>query len=80
MHSIQVRFFAAFREFAGTDAVLLETDAETVDDVFEACLQQFPRLFRPEASLVAVNEKMADWSTAVRNGDEVLFFPPVAGG
>jgi molybdopterin synthase sulfur carrier subunit len=29
---------------------------------------------------VAVNQRMADESTALRNGDEVAFFPPVTGG
>lgn len=29
---------------------------------------------------VAVNQDMADPDTAVRDGDEVAFFPPVTGG
>ena len=28
----------------------------------------------------AVNQDMADGSTAVRDGDEIAFFPPVTGG
>jgi len=30
--------------------------------------------------LVAVNHGMADAGTAVKDGDEVAFFPPVTGG
>jgi len=29
---------------------------------------------------VAVNDQMADWESPIADGDEVLFFPPVAGG
>ena len=32
------------------------------------------------AALVAINDEMAGWETALSEGDEVLFFPPVAGG
>jgi molybdopterin converting factor small subunit len=29
---------------------------------------------------VAVNDEIKDWNVALSPGDEVLFFPPVAGG
>jgi hypothetical protein len=29
---------------------------------------------------VAINDELADWNVALTTGDEVLFFPPVAGG
>jgi molybdopterin converting factor small subunit len=30
--------------------------------------------------MVAVNDEMASWDSSLSDGDEVLFFPPVAGG
>jgi molybdopterin synthase sulfur carrier subunit len=30
--------------------------------------------------MVAINDEMSDWNAALTDGDEVLFFPPVAGG
>ena len=27
-----------------------------------------------------INDELADWNVALTAGDEVLFFPPVAGG
>lgn len=80
MKTVEVHFFAAFRELAGTESATLETGAETVEALFADCQARFPELFRPAASLVAVNERMADWSSALSDGDQVLFFPPVAGG
>jgi len=32
------------------------------------------------AALVAINDEMSGWETALNEDDEVLFFPPVAGG
>ena len=32
------------------------------------------------AALVAINDEMAGWETPLAENDEVLFFPPVAGG
>ena len=29
---------------------------------------------------VAVNDSLVDWNAQLSSGDEVLFFPPVAGG
>ena len=29
---------------------------------------------------VAINDQLADWNVRLTPGDEVLFFPPVAGG
>ena len=32
------------------------------------------------AALVAINDEMTGWETILNESDEVLFFPPVAGG
>ena len=32
------------------------------------------------SSLVAINDEMVQWDSPFSDGDEVLFFPPVAGG
>jgi molybdopterin converting factor small subunit len=30
--------------------------------------------------MVAINDEMSDWNATLGDDDEVLFFPPVAGG
>jgi molybdopterin converting factor small subunit len=32
------------------------------------------------AALVAINDEMSTWEKPLNEDDEVLFFPPVAGG
>ena len=80
MKRITVRYFAMFREQAGVGEETLELDAATALDVFEATRA---RHGSPEPSghcKVAINDSMADWGSAVADGDTVLLFPPVAGG
>jgi len=42
--------------------------------------QKHESLQAEAAALVAINDEMCDWETVLNDGDEVLFFPPVAGG
>jgi len=30
--------------------------------------------------MVAINEDFSDWNTPLKDGDELVFIPPVAGG
>jgi molybdopterin converting factor subunit 1 len=77
---IEIRYFAAFREATGIASEPVDTQAETTAALFAECADRFPALRKYSASLVAVNDEMAGWEHALANGDEVLFFPPVAGG
>jgi molybdopterin synthase sulfur carrier subunit len=66
MNQIKVRYFAAFREATGIETERLES--------------RFDGLQNYSAAMVAINDEMSDWNAALNDGDEVLFFPPVAGG
>jgi molybdopterin converting factor small subunit len=78
--NVQVSYFAAFREAAGVSSERIETAAATAEALFAECAGRHPGLQRYSASLVAVNDEMSGWDAALADGDEVLFFPPVAGG
>lgn len=75
---IQVRYFAVLRERMGRDGEQLETaQAATVAEVW-GCVSGGAPL--PANTLCAINLEYADPAAAVRDGDEVAFFPPVTGG
>ena len=80
MKTVSVRYFAAFRDATGVGSESVETGAETLRALFRECAERHDALFEEQAALVAVNDEMADWEAGFASADEVLFFPPVAGG
>ena len=78
--TIRVRYFAGFREHAGTAEETLALPAETVRDVFDGLRHRHGSREPHRHCKVAINDEMTDWDAAVHDGDTVLLFPPVAGG
>ena len=78
--TLTVRYFAIFREHAGTGEESVSLDADTAADVF-ALLKDRHGSSEPLGHCkVAINDEMSDWDAAVADGDTILLFPPVAGG
>lgn len=74
--SIQVKFFASLREKIGITDIDIDS-AETAGDAWNTATNNAEL---PTNVLVAVNLDYAQLNTAVYDGDEVAFFPPVTGG
>lgn len=80
MHTIRIEYFAVLRELRGLAMETLETDAVTAEQLW---YQIAPALRAAPALLsikVAVNDEFADWQQKLKDGDKVVFIPPVAGG
>ena len=77
---VTVHFFAIFRENTGVASHQLHTSAKTAKALFAEMTRLFPDLQAEAAALVAINDLMVSWDQSLNEGDEVLFFPPVAGG
>lgn len=78
---ITVRYFAVFRERAGTEAEdLVIAAGSTARDVFERVRARLGSTEPLAHCKVAVNDEIVGWDAQVRDGDTVLLFPPVAGG
>ncbi len=80
MKQITVKWFAAYREATGTAAEPIETDAETAADLFDELMKRHHLLSAFSGAMLAINDEMAEWKSPLADGDQVLFFPPVAGG
>ena len=80
MIRIEARYFAAFREQAGCQQESISTSASTAEELYLEVAARHGFLDRASRCKVAVNDMLADWRTPIRQGDVVLFFPPVAGG
>lgn len=80
MIEVTARYFAAFRERAGRESERLTTDARTAAELYGELARRHGFADSMTRCKVAVNDELADWNVALAAGDEVLFFPPVAGG
>lgn len=78
--SVTVRYFAAFRENAGCGEETVTTSAATTAELFTELSDRHGSEEPLGHCKVAVNDVMADWESAVEDGDTVFLFPPVAGG
>lgn len=82
--AITVRYFASLREVLGPSEQLPFEPGLTLGSLRDGLLARggphAQALARGRAVRCALNQVMADESTAVPDGAEVAFFPPVTGG
>ena len=76
----RVRYFALFREQTGCGSESVDWTGGTAAELFALMAARHPGLKTQAAALVAINDEMSTWDAALNENDEVLFFPPVAGG
>ncbi len=77
---LTVQYYALLREQAGRREESLESAAATPRELYRELRARYPFTLDPEVLRVAVNAEFADWSRPLREGDTVVFIPPVAGG
>jgi molybdopterin converting factor small subunit len=79
---VTVRLFARLRELAGAGELTREiAPLATIADVWAGLVRDWPALGPYTRSISAArNEDYAPMDTAVADGDEVAFLPPVSGG
>jgi molybdopterin-guanine dinucleotide biosynthesis protein A len=77
---LHVRYYALMREQAGRSEESIETSAATPADLYAELKSRHAFSLPREQLKVAVNSEFSDWSRILRQGDAVVFIPPVAGG
>jgi MoaE-MoaD fusion protein len=79
---LKVLFFGQLKDVVGRSEEHVELpDGARLESVFEHYAAQFPRMRDLGPSVViARNQQFAPPSTAVADGDEIAFLPPVSGG
>ncbi|HOB61810.1 MAG TPA: MoaD/ThiS family protein [Candidatus Competibacteraceae bacterium] len=76
--TIQIKYFASLRDRLGRAEDQLDASGElSVATVWQRLWPDTPL---PRNTLTAVNLEYVGLEQAVRDGDEVAFFPPVTGG
>jgi molybdopterin converting factor subunit 1 len=79
---VTVRLFARLRDLVGAGELNREVPSgATVRTVWDDLVREFPQIAPYAASMsCAVNIDYARMTTALSDGDEVAFLPPVSGG
>ena len=80
MKNLRIQYFAVLREQAGRGDEALRTDAATPTALYAELQARHSFKLRREQVKVAVNAEFVDWDRELRDGDKVVFIPPVAGG
>ena len=81
---VTLRYFASIREALGMGAESIDTEAATAGALRDALIARggayAEALARGKAVRMALDQTLCDESTALRDGCELAFFPPVTGG
>lgn len=80
MKSVKVQYFALFREKAGVHEQFLSSHSETLRDLYTEVSRLNGFDLPVEMIQVAVNDEFSRLDQSLRDGDRVVFIPPVAGG
>jgi len=77
--TVKVLYFASLREAAGCDFEVVATPA-SLPELYAALKEKRGFALAPDRLRVAVDGEFVGWDSALRDGAEVAFIPPVSGG
>jgi len=80
MPSIYIQYFAILREQRGLTREQLSTAAVTPQALYEELRARHNFTLPSDHVRAAVNGEFAAAAAPLRDGDEVVFIPPIAGG
>lgn len=80
MTSVRIQYFAILREQRGLAEEDLTTNAATAQDLYEELRARHGFTLPAARIRAAVNDEFVAAGAPLKNGDRVVFIPPVAGG
>ena len=80
MVTVHVQYFAILREQRGVSQETLSTAAATAGGLYEELRGRYPFSLPGDRIRAAVNDSFVASTHPLRDGDRVVFIPPVAGG
>lgn len=78
--TLHLEYFAILREQRGLARETLATSATTAADLYEELRARHDFTLPVDRVRAAINEEFAPWHALLREGDRIVFIPPVAGG
>jgi sulfur-carrier protein len=80
MITITIQYFAILREQRGLAREALRTHAATAAELYTELHQRHKFSLPQDRVRAAVDEEFVAWDAPLRDGQTVVFIPPVAGG
>ena len=77
---VNVQYYALLREQAGRREESLTTSAASAQELYRELAARYPFTLPVEVLRVAINADFCEWPALIKDGDTVVFIPPVAGG
>lgn len=77
---VSVQYFASLRESSGIEEEQIETATETVSDFYLELAKKYQFSLQLTSVRFAVNGQFVPAASLLKEGDRVVFIPPVAGG
>lgn len=77
---VHIQYFAILREARGQAEEDIRTTAETVQEFYEELKEKFGFKISADLLRVSINDEFCSWQAKLKEGDRVVFIPPVAGG
>ena len=80
MNTYKLQYFSLLGDFTGKPSEELQSIASTPKELYTE-LQQLYSFEQCSSKLrVAINDEFGDWQSQLKDGDNIVFIPPVAGG
>ena len=80
MKTVHVQYFAILREQRGLSQETLATSAPDAAALYAELAARHGFTLPVTRLRAALNNEFASWSAPLKDGDEIVFIPPVAGG
>ena len=80
MITVNIRYFAILREQRGLTRETLVTPAATAAALYEELRARHNFSLPQDRVRAALDEEFVAWNSPLREGQTVVFIPPVAGG
>ncbi len=80
--TITIKLFAVYEEVYGVSELIKQVPIETtVKDILDILIQEHTELEQwRDVTRFGVNFQFVDGTTILKEGDELVFIPPVSGG
>ena len=78
--SVKVRYFAVLKEERGLGEETLDTEAETILDLYDELQARYGFGLPSSKIRVALKDEFVSFDTKIQDQADIIFVPPVAGG